>query len=514
MRRLSTAGVVGAAVGWIVAWLPSLLPSGTVFQGVSLGLCAAIGYGVGATAAAIASLIAPQRVAAVPDAPGSGTARHWHPSHIVAAISAALALLSGAWLVGGVNTQATQVGTPDLAVAWLGATAVGLAVFAFILAVARGLRALTAGLSRRLPHQWPTALRHGVSTATTVVVLAVVGYTALGGIRMTFDRIDADESGQSPPTSPTRSGSTESLIPFAELGRQGRSFVTEGQNSQTIRAYAGLDAASSAQARADLAVADMLRAGGAEAPIWIGITTTGNGFIDPAAADAADQATSGQAAMVAMQYSTLPSWLSFLVDQTSAQEAGTALFEALASARDQLPAEQRPRLILYGESLGAYGSAAPFQGMSGDQIAERIDGALWVGPPAATQPISDWTYSGSPPVWQPIIGDGRWVRYAATIAATEAPPGEGPWLSPRILVLQNPTDPVVWFSTSLAWRPAAWLADPRGPGVQPGTRWVPVLTFLEVALDLPQAVNMPSGYGHDYAEALPEAWQQVLADAG
>ena len=38
----------------------------------------------------------------------------------------------------------------------------------------------------------------------------------------------------------------------------------------------------------------------------------------------------------------------------------------------------------------------------------------------------------------------------------------------------------------------------------------PAIFFLQVALDLPQAVNYPSGYGHNYADALPAAWQQIL----
>ena len=55
------------------------------------------------------------------------------------------------------------------------------------------------------------------------------------------------------------------------------------------------------------------------------------------AAQAAEDAAGGRAALVAIQYSTLPSWLSFLVDQEAAKSAGVALYDALAAARDALP---------------------------------------------------------------------------------------------------------------------------------------------------------------------------------
>lgn len=511
MPQLSAPGVVCAAASWVFAWLPSLLPGGTVIQGVSLGVSAAVGYAIGVAVAG--GVQAARRRRSQSQQAGRGAQQTgWVPA--LAAGCALVALASGAWLVGGLNGQADVVGAPQYTVDWVIASAFGLTTFAALLLISRGLRAVARGISRVLPTRWPPTAKVGVSGLVTLGMVGLLTAMGIAGMRMTFDRIDASTQGQAAPTAPTRSGSPASLVSFESLGRQGREFVTQGSDQASIRTYAGLASASDIKQRAELAVADMLRAGGAQAPIWIGITTTGNGFVDPAAAQTAEAATGGQAALVAMQYSTLPSWLSFLVDQDSAREAGSAMYLALARAREQLPADQRPRLFLYGESLGAFGSAAPFAGMTAEEITQRIDGALWVGPPAATRPVSEWTYSGAPPVWQPVIDEGRRVRYAASPASTQAPPGEGPWLAPRILVLQNPTDPVVWFTPALVWRPAPWLADPRGPGVQPGTRWMPVLFFLQVALDLPQAVEMPSGLGHDYAAALPTAWQQILAEQG
>lgn len=488
----------------MVGWSPSLLPSGSVLQGVSLGKGAAVGYGLGATIGALARGLRNRKGAAI-----SPPVRTF--SWIVVWLTVAGALLSGMWLSRSVNAQADQLGVPQYRVNWWIVTGVGLAVAIILVVCGRLLRRFTrrvagALTARDLPRPAALGVAFGVTTASTV---AVVLFSYIG-IQQIYNRIDATTTQSAPPTSPSRSGSPESLIPFTTLGKEGRQFVTQGSNSGSIRAYAGLQSADDAQQRAELAVADMLRAGGDQAPVWVGITTTGNGFIDPAATAAVDEVTGGRAALVAIQYSTLPSWLSFLVNQSSARDAGMATYAALAEARDRLPADQRPRLVLYGESLGAFGSPAPFAGMTPAAVAQEIDGALWVGPPAATDPVTGWTYQGTPPVWQPIVDGGHTVRYAASAGATDAPPGVTQWDSPRILVLQNPTDPVVWFTPELITRPATWLADPRGPGVQSGTRWVPLLFFLQTAMDLPQAVGMPSGYGHNYSDALVAAWRQVL----
>jgi uncharacterized membrane protein len=59
-----------------------------------------------------------------------------------------------------------------------------------------------------------------------------------------------------------------------------------------------------------------------------------------------------------MQYSYLPSWLSFLVDQERAQSNAAELITAIRVELDSLPPDERPELYVYGESLGAYSRPA------------------------------------------------------------------------------------------------------------------------------------------------------------
>ena len=40
---------------------------------------------------------------------------------------------------------------------------------------------------------------------------------------------------------------------------------------------------------------------------------------------------------------------------------------------------------------------------------------------------------------------------------------------------------------------------PRGPDVSPELRWYPVVTMLQIAVDMAVATGTPFGYGHVYA---------------
>jgi uncharacterized membrane protein len=98
--------------------------------------------------------------------------------------------------------------------------------------------------------------------------------------------------------------------------------------TEPIRAYAGTVSATDVEERAKLAVRDLERAGGFDRTNLLVATTTGSGWLDPGAIDSFEYLTGGDSAVVAMQYSYLPSWISYLVDQ-EAREAGRELFDAV-----------------------------------------------------------------------------------------------------------------------------------------------------------------------------------------
>ena len=71
-------------------------------------------------------------------------------------------------------------------------------------------------------------------------------------------------------------------------------------------------------------------------------------------------------------------------------------------------------------------------------------------------------------------------------------------------------------SPSLAWQSPDWLKDgQRPPDVSERMGWFPLVTFWQVALDLPGAGAVPEGFGHMYSKrANTEAWVAVTQPEG
>ncbi len=69
---------------------------------------------------------------------------------------------------------------------------------------------------------------------------------------------------------------------------------------------------------------------------------------------------------------------------------------------------------------------------------------------------------------------------------------------------------MTFFSPDLLFHRPAWLNGERGPDVSPYLEWYPIVTFLQVACDLPMATSVPSGYGHNIApENYIDGWLAV-----
>jgi uncharacterized membrane protein len=149
-------------------------------------------------------------------------------------------------------------------------------------------------------------------------------------------------------------------------------------------------------------------------------------------------------------------------------------------------------------------------------VNEPIDGALMSGPPFVNDlhtQLVESRQKGTAP-WQPIYGDGRTVRFTAEQNLLSKP--SGLWGPTRLVYLQHNSDPVVFFSPSLAFSAPEWLnPGQRGPDVSQSMGWFPLVTFWQVALDLPGAGNVPDGFGHLYSKrANTEAWVAVTQPKG
>jgi len=85
----------------------------------------------------------------------------------------------------------------------------------------------------------------------------------------------------------------------------------------------------------------------------------------------------------------------------------------------------------------------------------------------------------------------------------------------RIVYLQYASDAVTFFDFHALYREPDWMKQPRGPDVSPDLTWYPVVTMLQLALDMAMATTSPMGYGHVYApEHYVDAWMAVTDPQG
>jgi uncharacterized membrane protein len=520
-----TLALPGAWVALLFACLsftPSLLPRTSLFQGVVTGLSAAIGYGLGVLGARIWREFADRDSRS----PRSGM---WHGFAAVAALSLVVsAALGYRWQ----EQLRDLMGMPSQglwSLALLPIIAAG--IFILVLATGRGLGRACRRLAGSL-EQWFGA-RAARATGVLVVIAGtwlVVSGVLLDGLISVADRAFAVRNGLTPegieqPTSNVRSGTEASLVPWETLGRRGRMFVaggpsaeeiaafTEDEPMEPIRIFAGTQSADDTKERAELAVRDLDRAGGFDRSHLLVTTTTGSGWVVPSAVDSFEYITAGDSAIVAIQYSHLPSWLSYLVDQERAREAGRELFDAVYERWIELPVGDRPRLFVFGESLGSFGGESAFSGER--DMANRTDGALFVGPPSFNTHYREFTEdrSADSPEVEPVFRDGRTVRFSDRPAEDINPAGKA-WQETRVLYLIHPSDPIVWWTPDLLLTRPDWLEEPPGSDVLDAMVWIPFVTFWQISADLPIALAVPAGHGHVYNGEHVDGWLSVLQPSG
>jgi uncharacterized membrane protein len=423
------------------------------------------------------------------------------------------------------NDVRELVGEPRRTSSWFLVGAIAFLVGLGLIAFGRALRRLSRRIARLLGRWVPAP----AASLLGVVLVALLVYWLAAGVlfRVVVDVADSvyagtnagTDEGVEPVTSDLRSGSPASAVPWDSLGRQGRTFVAGGPTTaeigdvtgavavEPIRVYAGLDSADDAAGRADLVVQELERTGAFDRSVLVVAGATGTGWTEPQQMAALEYLWGGDTAIATMQYSFLPSWISFLVDADRASEAGRVLFDAVHEAWSALPEDDRPQLVSYGLSLGSFAAQAPF-GSVGD-LTTRVDGALYVGTPNFTplwRTITDDRDAGSPE-WQPVVDDGETVRFASD--GTDLGDLPGDWGAPRVAYLQHASDPVVWWSWDLIAQQPDWLAEPRGPDVSGRVRWFPLLTFVQVTVDQFFGVSVPDGHGHNYASQVVAAWADV-----
>ncbi|HYB85599.1 MAG TPA: alpha/beta-hydrolase family protein [Streptosporangiaceae bacterium] len=520
--HLTLPGCWGALIFACLSFTPSLLPRGGIIQGLVCGITAAIGYGLGVVAAWVWRAFAdrdprrPQRWA-------------WRTFVITAVVLYVVSFGLGQYWQHEIRKL---MGVTDYSIPLVVASPfIAALIFCLLLLIGRGLHGLYRWLAKLLNRGIGPRAAKAVGWVlvvglTYVVVSGLLLNGFIGLMNKAYSVRDTTTAeGVHQPTTALRSGGPGSLVRWDSLGYQGRNFIGKGPSvsdierlthqpaMEPIRIYAGLASAKGPQAQAALAVDDLERAGGFQRKNLVVVTTTGSGWVDPALVDTVEYLSGGDCATVAIQYSYLPSWISYLVDQSKALAAGRALFDAVYGVWAKMPADHRPKLFVAGESLGSFGAEAAFTGEN--DLANRTNGALFAGPPNFNTLWQEFTgnrQAGSPEI-QPIYAGGRIVRFANNPTAAIPPNGQ-PWNGTRVLYMQHPSDPIVWWSPHLIFSQPDWISEPPGKDVLKGMFWMPFITFWQVTADLPFATGVPDGHGHRYSAEYVDGWNAVMRPAG
>ncbi len=541
------------------AFLPSLMPRTSVHQGLAAGLdvltarglsasLLAVGGRVGAgaglgvrTAIHLAEFGLGHAAASLPESEGETLWRSGVRSVgdvlRAAAVGAALVdgvaafrtrglrnaalrpALTGAVLTTGVALFASrrlavrrseiQRWPVDQQAAMLPATGVAAAVTTVGTGAWRAFRTTGAALRRTagpgLAHQ---LVGTGINAAAWVggIVLAYNGGVAMIG--RANERLE--HAFAVPPSSPLCSGSAESFSPFAELGQQGRRFVSEAVTTESIgevtgepavaepiRAFVGFNTAPLYQAgRAELALAELDRTGAFDRSYLLLVSPTGTGWVDQAVVAAAEYLTRGDLATCSIQYGRFPSFL--CVQKVG---LGRSQFRLLLwGIRERLaerPPERRPKILVFGESLGAWTASdvVMTQGIVGfDHYG--IDRALWFGLPG----LAKWSRNGMTTGASDLVPPGT-VEVFDTheqLAGLDDEARE----RLRAVILSHDNDPIAALRPELLVRRPSWLGSERGRGVSERMDWIPFVTFWQIAIDAANAmVTVPGefrSFGHDY----------------
>ncbi|MCH9706193.1 MAG: alpha/beta-hydrolase family protein, partial [Actinomycetia bacterium] len=237
----------------------------------------------------------------------------------------------------------------------------------------------------------------GVGVASVAVVSLVAG-TVVARRRFVTNTANAardlDPGFREPPVSPLVSTGPGSLVDPRGVGREGARYVgtaTTGDDvrfvtgaepiADPIRVFVGLDAGASVQQRVDLAMAELRRTGAFDRSHLVIQAPAGSGYANATPVDVVELLSRGDCASVAVGYGLLPSFLS-LNRVDLARRTQQALLEAITAECDERSARSaRPRLLLFGESLGAKVQQAAFAAGVADLDRFGIDAALWVGTP-------------------------------------------------------------------------------------------------------------------------------------
>ncbi len=534
-HTLSIFGLILGFVCFYISMTPMLLPRSWLIQAVCCAVSGSVGYAVGKFIHHVINLIC----LALNRPKITVLSKYRLPITFIGLLSL-VAMTFYQWQIMQTMRDLMDMPKEPLYLTALGVV-IGVLGWLGIIVLGRWIIVLIEWLVNLIAPKLALPIR----VITWVLVTALVGSVLIGLTRHYVWRpalqfisqkaleLDLTEpESLNAPTTPNRSGvDGVSTQPWQALGHYGQRFVSLGPSAadislvtgkpalEPIRVFVGLDHEESVTSDADalvaLALKEMDRTGAWQRSHLVIHGATGRGWVEEYSSLAAEYLTDGDIASISIQYSYLPSQISFIVDRQASSDANQRLYQAIQNRLSKLDPKHRPKLYLAGESLGAFATQSNFQDYN--ELISSIDGAVWVGTPRLSELWSNLVKmrADSTPENLPIIDGGRHVRfmdYPEMLSAQGHPQGHlyENWQPPRIVFVQYASDPIVWWSPEMLYRRPDWMSEPAGRDLARMPLWLPILSLWELSLDMPASSNTPPGHGHIYRHDAIHAWQAVL----
>jgi uncharacterized membrane protein len=272
----------------------------------------------------------------------------------------------------------------------------------------------------------------------------------------------------------------------------------EAATAHPIRVYVGYNAEPIyLTGRAELALEELERTGAFDRDYLLLVSPTGTGWVDHTMIEAVELLSRGNVATCCIQYGRFPSFLSVQKVSLGRRQFRLLLY-GIAARLTERPPEKRPKVLVFGESLGAWASSdvIMYQGIGGfDHYG--IDRALWIGLPG----LAKWSRNGMARGSSELVPPGT-VRVFDHPAEIESMDDEERDRL-RAVILSHANDPIAAMVPDIAVQEPEWLkAHPRGRGVPDSMQWIPIMTFVQTMIDAANAmVTVPGefrSFGHDY----------------
>lgn len=354
-----------------------------------------------------------------------------------------------------------------------------------------------------------------LSHCITGAALSAAAIAGLNEIRKRTERAGdvVEPAYPQPPTSRFVSCGPNSRVGFDDIGKEGRRFVLMALTAPQISSVMGEDSRepvrivvprrASRQDAVDLAVSELESLGGFDRSIIVVASPTGVGYVSYVMAEALEYLSRGDCATVVPQYAMVPSALALnRTDDGTRLQA--AVLTAIAERIRAMPPTRRPRIVQFGESLGAQ-VALDVAADGGIHRLDTLDveAGLYLGVPFRSRTWRSWWHDRK--VLDPA---GRLVLVAQPDAA--------PDVAGMHLMVVHDDDPVNKFSYSMVVKRPWWFGPPktRPPKVPRETLFRPVVSFVISLVDLVNGMQQRPGHfvrvGHDYRIDLRESLDKAF----